>query len=119
MPRDELRSSAAATPARCDSAAPDPSVERVLSADSNYLINRKARQRFADPAVKADNDANRPAVERVHAQMKRKMNSSKVRYRGIAKNAIYYSAIAATWNLRVLLRNGLRYFEERRILVPT
>ena len=84
--------------------------------DSNYLINRKARQHFKDPAVKKDYDSNRPTVERVHAQMKRKMNSSKVRYRGIAKNAMYYSAIAATWNLRVLLRNGLRYIDERWVL---
>jgi hypothetical protein len=51
--------------------------------------------------------------------MKRKMNSSKVRYRGIAKNAMYYSVIAATWNLRVLLRNGLRYIDERWELAPS
>ncbi len=92
---------------------------RVLTVDSNYLINREARQHFKDPGIKKDYDSNRPTVERIHAQMKRKMNSSKVRYRGIAKNAMYYSAIAATWNLRVLLRNGLRYIDANWVLAPS
>ena len=92
---------------------------RVLIVDSNYQINRSARGHFANPVVKTDYDSNRPTVERIHAQMKRKMNSSKVRYRGIAKNSMYYSAIAATWNLRVLLRNGLRYFDQQWVLAPT
>ena len=50
--------------------------------------------------------------------MKRKMNSAKVRYRGIVKSAMYYSAIAATWNLRVLLRNGLTRLEGQWALAP-
>lgn len=91
---------------------------RVVTIDSAYLINRSARRHFADPAVRADYNANRPTVERIHAQMKRKMNSAKVRYRGIAKNAMYYSAIAATWNLRVLLRNGLTRHGGQWVLAP-
>lgn len=91
---------------------------RVVKIDSGYLINRSARQHFADPAVRSDYNANRPTVERIHAQMKRKLNSSKVRYRGITKNAMFYSAIAATWNLRVLLRNGLTRHQGQWVLAP-
>jgi hypothetical protein len=35
--------------------------------------------------------------------MKRKMSSSKIRYGGILKNDIYYSLVAAVWNLKVLI----------------
>ena len=58
--------------------------------------------------MKDDYNANRPSVERIHAQMKRKM-PSKLRYRGILKNDIYYSLVAAVWNLKVLIRNNLTY----------
>ncbi len=82
---------------------------RVITFGSNHRYNQQARRNWEDSFIKDDYNANRPSVERIHAQMKRKMSSSKVRYRGILKNDIYYSLVAAVWNLKVLIRNNLTY----------
>lgn len=82
---------------------------RVVVMPRGSHLNRQARAEFA--SLKEDYNIHRPVVERVHAQMKRKMSGSKLRYRGVAKNAISYSTIAAVWNLKVLIRNGLSYHD--------
>lgn len=82
---------------------------RVITFGSNHRYNQQARRNWEDSSTKDDYNANRPSVERIHAQMKRKMSSSKIRYRGVLKNDIYYSLIAAVWNLKVLIRNNLVY----------
>ena len=82
---------------------------RTITFGPNHKYNQQARSNFKDSFVKDDYNATRPSVERIHAQMKRKMPSSKIRYRGILKNDIYYCLIAAVWNLKVLIRNNLTY----------
>lgn len=82
---------------------------RVVTLSQHHQITKSARADFVQPDVKSAYNTNRPVVERIHAQMKRKMPSSKVRYRGVRKNEIYYSLVAALWNMKVLLRNNLSF----------
>lgn len=82
---------------------------RVITFGSNHRYNQQARRNWEDSSTKDDYNASRPSVERIHAQMKRKMSSSKIRYRGILKNDVYYSLVAAVWNLKVLIRNNLTH----------
>lgn len=79
---------------------------RVIVFSPHHQINQRARQDFSGD-LKASYNTHRPTVERVHAQMKRKLSSAKVRYRGVRKNDMFYALLAATWNLKVLLRNSL------------
>ncbi len=78
---------------------------RVVKLDQAALINREARANF--PELRERYNTHRPTVERVHAQMKRKLSGSKLRYRGLDANTMHYSLLAAVWNLKVLIRNGL------------
>ena len=78
---------------------------RVVKLDQAALVNREARAGFGE--LRASYNTYRPTVERVHAQMKRKLPGSKLRYRGLARNQMHYSLLAAVWNLKVLIRMGL------------
>ncbi|MDA8210230.1 MAG: IS1182 family transposase [Actinomycetota bacterium] len=78
---------------------------RVVKLDQAALINRDARAGFDE--LRESYNTHRPVVERVHAQMKRKLSGSKLRYRGLDANSMHYSLLAAVWNLKVLIRNGL------------
>jgi IS5 family transposase len=73
----------------------------------NHSYARAQRANFANEEIKASYKATRPSVERIHAQMKRKLNGSKLRYRGVDKNTMHYLLLGTLWNLKVLLRNNL------------
>lgn len=90
---------------------------RVITFSPNHKFNQQIRKDWKN--LKADYDANRPSVERIHAQMKRKMSCSKLRYRGVVKNDVYYSLVAATWNLKVLIRNKLTYNQKQWLIAAT
>ena len=92
---------------------------RVITFSPNHQYNQRSRKDWENSFIREDYNTNRPSVERVHAQMKRKMSSSKLRYRGLLKNDIYYSLIAATWNLKVLIRNKLTYNQKQWLVVST
>ena len=80
---------------------------RVMNFPPNHSYARTQRERWGTEEIKAEYQAIRPGVERIHAQMKRKLNGSKLRYRGLAKNTMHYLLLGAVWNLKVLLRNNL------------
>ena len=80
---------------------------RVMTFVPNHSYARAQRANFANEETKASYRATRPIVERIHAQMKRKLNGSKLRYRGVDKNTMHYLLLGAVWNLKVLLRNNL------------
>lgn len=73
----------------------------------HHAYGRAQRERWKAEEIQAAYRMTRPAVERIHAQMKRKLSGAKLRYRGLAKNTMHYLLLGAVWNLRVLLRNGL------------
>jgi hypothetical protein len=81
----------------------------VVKLDQAALVNWEARAGFGE--LKASYNTYRPTVERVHAQMKRKLPGSKLRYRGLASNQMHYSLLAVVWNLKVLVRIGLDHKE--------
>ena len=80
---------------------------RVMTFVPNHSYARAQRANFANEEIKASYKATRPSVERIHAQMKRKLNGSKLRYRGVDKNTMHYLLLGTVWNLKVLLRNNL------------
>ena len=80
---------------------------RVMTFGPNHAYGRAQRERWGTEETKAAYRAIRPGIERIHAQMKRKLNGSKLRYRGIAKNTMHYLLLGTVWNLKVLLRNNL------------
>lgn len=65
------------------------------------------RAHFGDAAIRADYQRTRPNVERIHAQLKRKLSGARLRYRGLVRNRLHFELLCATWNLRVLIRRGL------------
>lgn len=84
---------------------------------AHHQINQRARQDFSGD-LKASYNTHRPTVERIHAQMKRKLSSAKVGYRGVRKNDMFYALLAATWNLKVLLRNSLTHHQGTWTVAP-
>ena len=92
---------------------------RVITFSPNHKYNQQIRKDWENSFTKDDYNANRPSVERIHAQMKRKMSYSKLRYRGVVKNDVYYSLVAATWNLKVLIRNKLTYNQKQWLVAAT
>jgi len=80
---------------------------RVMTFGPNHSYGRAQRESWKNAETQAAYRAIRPGVERIHAQMKRKLNGSKLRYRGIAKNTMHYLLLGTVWNLKVLLRNNL------------
>lgn len=80
---------------------------RVMTFGPHHAYGRAQRERWKAEEIQAAYRMTRPAVERIHAQMKRKLSGAKLRYRGLAKNTMHYLLLGAVWNLRVLLRNGL------------
>jgi len=63
---------------------------RVMTFVPNHSYARAQRANFANEEIQASYKATRPSVERIHAQMKRKLNGSKLRYRGVDKNTMHY-----------------------------
>ena len=57
--------------------------------------------------LRLDDQRTRPNVERIWAQLKRKLSGARLRYRGLVRNRLHLELVCATWNLRVLLRLGL------------
>ncbi|ACU54756.1 transposase IS4 family protein [Acidimicrobium ferrooxidans DSM 10331] len=70
-----------------------------------HAISQRAH--FGDPAVRLDYQRTRPNVERIHAQLKRKLSGARLRYLGLVRNRLHFELLCATWNLKVLLRLGL------------
>ena len=58
---------------------------RDMAFSPHHQINQRARQDFSGD-LKASYNTHRPSIERIHAQMKRKLSSAKVRYRGVRKS---------------------------------
>jgi hypothetical protein len=65
------------------------------------------RAHFGNAAIRADYQRTRPNVERIWAQLKRKLSGARLRYRGLVRNRLHLELVCATWNRRVLLRLGL------------
>jgi len=53
------------------------------------------RPHFANEEIRASYRVTRPSVERIHAQMKRKLNGAKLRYRGVAKHTMHSLLLGA------------------------
>jgi len=80
---------------------------RVLTFTPATWHGIEQRAHFGNAAIRADYQRTRPNVERIWAQLKRKLSGARLRYRGLVRNRLHLELLCATWNLRVLLRLGL------------
>jgi len=80
---------------------------RVLTFTPATWHGIEQRARFGNAAVRLDYQRTRPNVERIWAQLKRKLSGARLRYLGLVRNRLHLELVCATWNLRVLLRLGL------------
>ncbi|WP_419187297.1 transposase [Ferrithrix thermotolerans] len=56
----------------------------------NHVYARVQRENWKDAETRAQYQAIRLGVQRIHAQMKRKLNGAKLCYRGFIKNRRHY-----------------------------
>jgi IS5 family transposase len=80
---------------------------RVLTFTPATWHGIEQRARCGNAAVGLDYQRTRPTVERIWAQLERKLSGARLRYRGLVRNRLHLELVCATWNLRVLLRLGL------------